>query len=78
MAACFYNREPVRRSQFAQHPVHVVLHRLLGKVQAAGHFLISETLLYQSRQLLFPATETKAVLEMQTWKHRSALSHPVE
>ncbi len=65
VAAHFHDRKPVRRSQLAQHAMHMVLHGLFGEVQSAGHLFVRKPLLHQAHQLLLPAAEAEAGLQMQ-------------
>lgn len=58
-AAEFHGSEAIIGAEFPQHPVDVIFHRLLGKIELARDFLIRQSAADHVHELLLSTRETK-------------------
>src|SRR6202167_1950500 len=68
--------EPILHTHFAQDPVNVVFHRLLGNIEVVCDFLIAQTAADQGDQLLFAPRQSPFSALMAIWQ-RSGLRRDI-
>lgn len=61
-ATQFNHDEPIRCSDFSEHPINVILHGLFGNIQPRRYLFIGQAIPDQADQLLFSQAEAKVLL----------------